>query len=182
VPFIATVAPEPGDTRYSMLHYAGHLTDDPRKLQVAVSFMWLPERQFNPHCPSSNQLPPVTPLAVFDTVWYYSGFGAIPQGQFDPYVMAQSLTNSDGSGFIAENIFAFLPNNLDDQQAEISYVVDMMEVISKFAGVGKKVPFELWLHLSTAADLNRLGCNANETYIPRPLVEVNRMLKFLESL
>jgi len=180
----------PGDCvflPYSMLHYAGHLTDDPTKLQVAVSFMWLPTTTFNrENCKVSSSMKTV-PLAVFDTVWYYSGHGAIPQGHYDPRQLEDALLRNH-QGWSPQNILGFLPPRNGNDGME--YVLATMKNLSVIVNSCRKrfiddqvcpVPVDLWLHLSTAADLNQLGCNANLTYIPRPLSEMNRMLEFLDQ-
>jgi hypothetical protein len=166
----------PGDCiflPYSMLHYAGHITNDTSKLQVAVSYMWLPGTRFNPDCPSNVHN---IPLAVFDTVWYYSGYGAIPQGQYDPLKLAFDLLY-ESSSFRPQSILEYLPSYASANHPGIAYVLETLEAIAILVRNGKQVPLDLWLHLSTAADMNRLGCNENVTYIDRPFSEINRMLE-----
>ena len=184
-----TVTQYPGDCvflPYSMLHYAGHLTDDPSKLQVAVSFMWLPNTSRNSECKLSSSIKSV-PLAVFDTVWYYSGKGAIPQGQIDPRMIEEAVLRNS-RGWSPVTILGFLPAS---EKEGMGYVFEVMKNLSVIVGGCRKrgvpdqvcpVPLELWLHLSTAVDMNQLGCNGgNITYIPRPLEEMNRMLSFLNQ-
>merc|ERR1719157_298963 len=56
--------------------------------------MWLPQSHYDKDaCALAPNVP--IPLAAFDTLWYYSGRGVIPQGYPDPYdevvrVMQQS--------------------------------------------------------------------------------------------
>jgi len=172
------VTQNPGDCvflPYSMLHFAGHITDDPNKLQVAVSYMWLPEIRFH-EAASCSGYPPSLPLAVFDTVWYYSGFGAIPQGQYDPEVIRYVLMED---GWKPEKILGFLPENIRSGDIGMEYVLETIEKIGTIVRSNKSPPLELWLHLSTAADMNRLGCNRDLKYVARDLVEVNKMLTYL---
>ena len=127
------------------------------------------------------------PLALFDTVWYYSGYGAIPQGHHDPRGIENAVLRGP-QGWSPAMILPFLPEKRSGE--DLSYVLDTMHSLAKIVDKCRQrgtrdqechVPADIWLHLSTAVDLNRLGCNSNLTYIPRPLKELNRMLKFFDQ-
>ena len=174
----------PGDCvflPYSMLHFAGHAVDaDDDFLQVAVSYMWLPDVKFDAEaCPDNSVLPnKPLPLAVFDTMWYYSGYGTIPQGLHDPRMIAESLIDYETGGIRPNGILGFLPQEARSDHPGFPEVVKWMQVIEKLVNNNITVPTDVWLQLSAAADLNALGANPNTTYITRPLEEINRMLEF----
>ena len=175
----------PGDCvflPFSMLHYAGHLvTDD--TLQVAVSYMWLPGVAFKPDCQVPEPLTTV-PLATFDTVWYYSGFGAIPQGHHDPRRLQQHLVVTDENGQQTCSMVAvagFLPPGTRSTDKGLEDVLWYVQLIARMVEKNLEVPLDVWLQLSTAVDMNSLGCNGGMRYIPRPLEEMNRMLTHLMS-
>ena len=172
------VTQNPGDCiflPYSMLHYAAHLAEAD-SLQVAVSYMWLPETAFTP-CP----VPPLSlPLAVFDTVWYFSGFGSVPQGNQDPRAIERAiLDHSNNSSFNAEGILSFMaPGGSETGIQEIILLLKTAEILFRR---NVSIPLDLWLQLSAAADLNSLGCNEGTSYHPRPLEEIDRMFAYLEN-
>jgi hypothetical protein len=177
----------PGDCifiPYSMLHYAGHLVEDDT-LQVAVSFMWLPETTYNErNCPKEFSKSGI-PLAVFDTVWYYSGFGAVPQGHHNPRHLAEAITPRSNNNTVLFNRLAvvrFLSPGTRSTDPGFEYVLSCLKLVEECVKHGVDVPLDLWLELSTAVDMNGLGCNRNQTYIPRPLEELNRMFAFLQHL
>ena len=171
----------PGDCvflPYSMLHYAGHLTADPSTLQVAVSFMWLPEVEFS-NLDFCDAITPPLPLAVFDTVWYYSGYGAIPQGHHDPRNLKRVIIKPDGK-FNPAGVLSFLAPGVKTGDEGFSDILTVMELIRDLVKAKVEVPLDVWLQLSTAVDMNGLGCNRGMEYIPRPFEEMNRMLAYLE--
>jgi len=66
---------------YSMLHYVNKTQPG---YSVSVSYMWLPTSHYDEEaCTAAPNVP--IPLSAFDTLWYYSGKGVIPQGYPDPY-------------------------------------------------------------------------------------------------
>lgn len=172
----------PGDCvflPYSMLHYAGHLVEDDT-LQVAISYMWLPETKFNEkHCPQNP--PSGIPLAVFDTVWYYSGFGAVPQGNHNPRHLERAIAPESGV-FKKLAIVGFLPPGTKGTDEGFDMVLLYLRIVEELVKRKVEVPLDLWLQLSAAADMNGLTCNQNKTYIPRPFEEINKMFLFLEKL
>jgi hypothetical protein len=174
----------PGDcvfVPFSMLHYAGHLVTD-NTLQVAISYMWLPETDFNYNCRIVEKKS--LPLAVFDTVWFYSGFGAIPQGHHNPRHLADAITPPQTDGSRKFNVFgalSFLPPDASSDDVGLAEVVGLLGVIKDTVNNNVSVPLDVWLQLSTAIDLNGLGCNWNQSYIPRPSGEVRKMFEYLES-
>jgi hypothetical protein len=175
---VEIVTQYPGDCvflPYSMLHFAGHAGEDD-VLQVAVSYMWLPEIFLNEQCALSDR--PALPLAVFDTVWYYSGQGVIPQGLQDPRIIEAELTRN---GWNPKGIFNFLPEDAKADNPALAYVLKIMTAVEPIVQRAQPVPLALWLHLSSAADLGSLPCNRDREYIVRPLVEMDRMLRFLSK-
>jgi hypothetical protein len=174
----------PGDCvflPYSILHYAGHLvTDD--TLQVAVSFMWLPGTQFNEKCDIGSKKS--IPLAVFDTVWYYSGLGAVPQGNHNPRQLAEAITPigaDDKRSMNMMGVLSFLPPGTRSTDKGLVDVVRLLELVETLIEKNVSAPLDLWLQLAAAIDLNGLGCNEGERYISRPLEEMNTMFSFLEN-
>jgi hypothetical protein len=179
-----TLTQYPGDCvflPYSMLHYAGHLvTDD--TLQVAVSYMWLPGTDFDHSCES--RLPPAltsVPLAVFDTVWYYSGLGSVPQGNHDPRRLAAAIVVEEEGRrkCLVTAVAGFLPPGTKSTDKGLEQVLAYMRIISRLVERNVEVPLDVWLQLAAAVDLNSLGCNENQRYIPRPLSEMNLMFRWL---
>jgi len=75
---------EPGDCifiPYAMLHQVEKLDEG---LQVAVSWMFLPETVYDEEACAAAPIEEDLPLAVMDTLYMYSGKGLIPQGYKDP--------------------------------------------------------------------------------------------------
>ena len=172
----------PGDCvflPYSMLHYALH-PGASSDLQVAVSYMWLPETKFDDQCSPPSSLP--LPLATFDTVWYYSGWGAIPQGNHDPRRLEEELViESVGGGAEIDYLalLSFLPRGVKQTDPGFPEVVEWLSLIESMLMRKMKVPLDAWLYLSSAADMNSIGCNEDQQYEPRPMVEMNRMIAYL---
>ena len=174
-----TVTQYPGDCvflPYSMLHYAEHFGED--VLQVAVSYMWLPEVQFNPACLETSR---TIPLAVFDHVWYFGGNGVVPQGLYDPRILEKAfLMEIEGRvRFSVERIFEFLPTEFSKNDQGLEEVVRVVNLITRMLDRGLAIPQDVWLQLSSAVDLNAIECNTNEVYIPREMEEMDRMISFL---
>ena len=75
---------EPGDCifiPYAMLHQVQKLDDG---MQVAASWMFLPETIYEEEVCQEAPLNEDLPLAAMDTLFMYSGKGLIPQGYQDP--------------------------------------------------------------------------------------------------
>jgi len=66
---------------YAMLHQVEKLDDG---LQVAVSWMFLPETVYDEEACTTAPIEEDLPLAVMDTLYMYLGTGLIPQGYKDP--------------------------------------------------------------------------------------------------
>jgi len=82
---------EPGDCiliPYAMLHQVEKLDAG---LQVAVSWMFLPETIFDEAACAQAPLQEDLPLAAMDTLYMYTGRGLIPQGYMDPLNFVQQL-------------------------------------------------------------------------------------------
>jgi hypothetical protein len=183
------VTQNPGDCiflPYSMLHFAGHAAGEEKianydELHVAVSYMWMPETDFDPsscHDILLHAVFPPLPLAVFDTVWYFSGNGSVPQGNQDPKIIAKAVLGDDGT-FNAIGIAGFLPRNVDTASEGFLEVLKILKYVEILHSRNISIPLDLWLELSAAADMNSLGCNEGHTYVVRPLEEMNRMLSFM---
>jgi len=76
---------------YAMLHQVEKLDDG---LQVAVSWMFLPETIYDEEACRAAPLEEDLPLAAMDTLYMYTGKGIIPQGYGDPLQFVQSLSHA----------------------------------------------------------------------------------------
>jgi len=74
---------------YAMLHQVQKLDDG---LQVAVSWMFLPETIYDEKACRSAPLDEDLPLAAMDTLYMYTGKGIIPQGYKDPLYFVQHIS------------------------------------------------------------------------------------------
>jgi hypothetical protein len=161
-----------------MLHYAGHLTEiNEKTLQVAVSYMWLPESQFFESCQQYSLGKPPLPLAVFDTVWFYSGFGSVPQGNHDPRIIAEAILGEGRFNQFA--VLPFLPRGAGE--SELKNIIEYLRIAQVLFSNNVSVPLDLWLELAAAIDMNSLGCNEGTSYLARPLEEMNRMLEYMRN-
>merc|ERR1712060_817333 len=73
---------------YAMLHQVQKLDDG---LQVAASWMFLPETIYDEKVCKEAPLHEDLPLAAMDTLYMYSGKGLIPQGYGDPLFFVRGL-------------------------------------------------------------------------------------------
>lgn len=74
---------------YAMLHQVQKLDDG---MQVAASWMFLPESIYEEEVCKEAPLQEDLPLAAMDTLFMYSGRGLIPQGYQDPLNFVNKLT------------------------------------------------------------------------------------------
>merc|ERR1719203_2251755 len=82
---------EPGDCifiPYAMLH---QVTSVDKGLQIASSWMFLPETVYDEKACSEAPLEEDLPLAAMDTLYVYTGSGIIPQGYNDPINLVRQL-------------------------------------------------------------------------------------------
>merc|ERR1712224_272780 len=66
---------------YSMMHFVNKTQPG---FSIGFSYMWLPTSHYDPDACQQAPTVPI-PLAAFDTLWYFSGKGVVPQGYPDPY-------------------------------------------------------------------------------------------------
>ena len=78
-------------------------------------------------------------------------------------------------------VAGFLPPGTRSTDKGLEDVLWYVQLIARMVEKNLEVPLDVWLQLSTAVDMNSLGCNGGMRYIPRPLEEMNRMLTHLMS-
>mmetsp|Transcript_49727 Transcript_49727/g.118534 ORF Transcript_49727/g.118534 Transcript_49727/m.118534 type:complete len:585 (+) Transcript_49727:99-1853(+) len=174
---------EPGDCvfiPYAMLHQVQKLDDG---LQVAASWMFLPETLYDEEACAEAPLSEDLPLAAMDTLYMYSGRGLIPQGYMDPlghvhrtrelmkkakeeYLSLNTFTRSVTSG---DAILKTAKNKKEKIQALYDQILSYAPDPAK--GLGrkdlKKVPLRIWAKAAAEGDdEGPLPCDHGQEYEP----------------
>jgi len=183
---------------YSMLHYVNKTNPG---LQVAMSYMWVPQEQYDHEAceavPLAAKGEAHVPMAAFDVLYYYNGSGIIPQGYPDPQyeVLTQIEENIDGArngGYLTKEL---LQQWVDSGHSSNKHLVD--EHWEALIGYAKKdpstglhqsemrwpnVPLDLWTKLAAEFDPEGgLPCDQGQRYNMRPTHEWGKMDKVLDD-
>lgn len=172
---------EPGDCifiPYAMLHQVEKLDED---LQVAVSWMFLPETVYDERACSAAPLAEDLPLAVMDTLYMYTGRGIIPQGYVDPLNFVRQLEGAmkrKGARHLSLDIFTAEVSNGDailrtipGRQKRVQKIYNLLTSHAADPSKGlspdelRKVPLRLWCKPAAEGDSEGpLPCDRGEEY------------------
>lgn len=173
---------EPGDcllVPYAMLHQVEKLGDD---LQVAASWMFLPETIYEEEDCAEAPLEEDLPLAVMDTLYAYAGKGIIPQGYPDPLDFVKGLVRrmdrKKEKVLTLETLAAAVSQGdsvlatVKDKQRRIKSLFDLLTSYAADPAVGlsideliSSVPLRVWCKPAAEGDEEGpLPCDHGEEY------------------
>jgi len=181
---------------YSMVHWVNKTSPG---FQVAVSYMWLPNEEFDAEACEKAPVHANVPLAAFDILWYFSGRGVIPQGYPDPdYEMLRDIKRimmeNRQTHFTLEVLQTWLNHGDSPLRHDLAEQKTFFKRLSSFAKDAKKglhisemrwpqVPLDEWLKLATEGDPEgMLPCDIGYKYDPRPPGEWAKMRATLAAL
>jgi len=150
---------------YAMLHQVQKLD---LGLQVAASWMFLPETIYEEDVCQEAPLDDDLPLAAMDTLYMYTGKGLIPQGYMDPLNFVQGVQQAmqqANSKYMTLKIFAERVSQGaatlargKDRKKKIKSIYEMLTKYAKDPKKGLtreeiwKVPFRLWVKPAAEGD------------------------------
>lgn len=161
---------------YAMLHQVEKFDEG---LQVAASWMFLPETIYDEKACSQAPLTEDLPLAVMDTLFMYTGKGIIPQGYNDPLYFVRGLEEGMRKRRLRHLTESFLAEELSKDDAILATVPDrkrriqaMHRLLSSYAedpakGLAvrelSRVPLRVWCKPAAEGD-GPLPCDVGEEY------------------
>eukprot|EP00746_Dinoflagellata_sp_MGD_P006614 gnl/MRDRNA2_/MRDRNA2_112985_c0_seq1.p1 gnl/MRDRNA2_/MRDRNA2_112985_c0~~gnl/MRDRNA2_/MRDRNA2_112985_c0_seq1.p1 ORF type:complete len:601 (-),score=96.05 gnl/MRDRNA2_/MRDRNA2_112985_c0_seq1:224-1969(-) len=177
---------------YSMLHWVNKID---LGMQIAVSYMWLPQEMFDEKACQESPFPAKLPLAAWDILWYFNGTGVIPQGYPDPLEIVrqfQDIMDDNQLPYLTPNVMnAWLESGSSPLKRKPERKLWYWKQFSKYADdpkkglrsnemlwkeAGGKVPLSLWLMFCAEGDPEgMLPCDKGKTYVPRSADEEDRM-------
>lgn len=180
---------------YAILHQVEKLDTD---LQVAVSWMFLPETMYDEGVCQDAPLDEDLPLAAMDTLYLYNGKGIIPQGYGDPKFFRDSVKREMKSAKEKHLSIKTLKNavtrgdsslkTVKDKKARIQKIYD---VITEWAddpekGLRRdeldKVPLRVWCKPAAEGDTDGpLPCDQGEEYLFCDNEEFTRMENYVQG-
>mmetsp|Transcript_16116 Transcript_16116/g.36126 ORF Transcript_16116/g.36126 Transcript_16116/m.36126 type:complete len:591 (+) Transcript_16116:69-1841(+) len=180
---------------YAMLHQVTKMDEG---LQVAASWMFLPESLYDEEVCAEAPLDDDLPLAAMDTLYMYTGKGLIPQGYMDPllfvrklehfmrsnkekYLSVKTLTRAVTTG---GSILRQHPQRKDKIKALYDLVVAYAKNPSK--GLGYKellsVPLRIWAKAAAEGDdEGPLPCDRGQEYEPCSDEEFRKIKNYVDS-
>lgn len=187
---------EPGDCifiPYAMLHQVEKIGDD---LQVAASWMFLPESIYDEEACASAPLNEDLPLAAMDTLYAYNGSGVIPQGYGDPYYFSRRVMaehRQSGSTHLTLKTFSnIVSRGSAILRGKKGRIKKLFEFISSYAEDPKKglrtdeirkVPLRVWCKPAAEGDEEGpLPCDVGEEYHVLTEAELNKMREHIEGV
>lgn len=189
---------EPGDCifiPYAMLHQVEKLDDG---LQMAASWMFLPETVYSEEDCAEAPLDRDLPLAAMDTLYMYSGKGIIPQGYVDPLSFVRQLRGemkSRREKHLSLKTFTRMVTQGDailrtvpDRKTKIQKLYDMITAYAKSPKKGlmptelNKVPLRIWAKPASEGDNEGpLPCDHGEEYHIRDDAEFLKMKEYVDK-
>lgn len=180
---------------YAMLHQVQKLDAG---LQVAASWMFLPETIYDEEVCSAAPLAEDLPLAAMDTLYMYTGKGLIPQGYGDPLHFVnkvQQFMNQVGETHLSLKTFTAsvsqgdaILRNLPGRKKKIK---KLFKHLSSYASDPKKglaeaelskVPLRVWAKPAAEGDNEGpLPCDHGEEYHPCDDTEFAKIEAYLEE-
>jgi len=182
---------------YAMLHQVEKLGDD---MQVAASWMFLPETIYSEKDCETAPLQEDLPLATMDTLYAYSGSGIIPQGYPDPLDFVrnlQHLMRHKGESVLTLKTFKEAVTNgeavlasVKDRKKRIKAIFKMINSYAKDPSVGLRadelvdsVPLRVWCKPAAEGDEEGpLPCDHGEEYHVLDDQELGKMRDHIEKL
>mmetsp|Transcript_3807 Transcript_3807/g.8888 ORF Transcript_3807/g.8888 Transcript_3807/m.8888 type:complete len:560 (+) Transcript_3807:632-2311(+) len=163
---------------YAMLHQVEKIDKD---LQVAVSWMFLPETVYNEEDCADAPLDEDLPLAAMDTLYMYTGKGLIPQGYADPLNFLNEVDQvmvGNKAKHLSLQLFTEIVSQEDailasgkGRKARIRKIYEMLNKYASqpYAGLTReelhKVPLRLWCKPAAEGDKEGpLPCDRGEEY------------------
>lgn len=180
---------------YAILHQVEKEDDG---LQVAVSWMFLPETIYDEEACKEAPLHEDLPLAAMDTLYMYSGRGLIPQGYNDPLNFVMSLEHlmvDQKAKYLTLDLFtAALTEGASSLAREASgpaRIKAMFELVTTYAkepsrGLRRKelrkVPLRIWAKPAAEGDHEGpLACDVGQEYFFCENEEFQRMEKAIQE-
>jgi hypothetical protein len=150
---------------YAMLHQVEKLDD---ALQVAVSWMFLPETIYDEEVCAEAPLDEDLPLAAMDTLYMYTGRGIIPQGYVDPLnfvnQVKQTMRNR-GKEYLTQRMFEELVTQgeailatVKDRKKRIKQIWKLLQSYMREPSKGlhkselRNVPLRVWCKPAAEGD------------------------------
>jgi len=178
---------------YAMLHQVEKIGLD---LQVAASWMFLPESIYDEEACASAPLHEDLPLAAMDTLYAYNGSGLIPQGYGDPLFFAKRLFDEhkqSGAKHLQLKLFSKIVSEggaiLRGKKDRIKKLFDF---ISSYAEDPKKglrgdeilkVPLRIWCKPASEGDQEGpLPCDVGQEYHVLTDAELKEQKDHIEAL
>jgi len=181
---------------YAYLHQVEKLGDD---MQVAASWMFLPETIYDEEDCKDAPLEEDLPLAAMDTLYAYSGKGIIPQGYPDPLNFVRGLIDfmkQNGVQVLTPKVLKQAVSRGDsvlsrvkNKKARIQQLFDLLTSYAKDPSKGllrqellTSVPLRVWCKPAAEGDEEGpLPCDVGEEYHIINNTETGKMIKFIES-
>jgi len=174
---------------YAMLHQVEKLDD---ALQVAASWMFLPETIYDEEVCAQAPLDEDLPLAAMDTLYMYTGHGIIPQGYVDPLGFLNQVRHRvrhRGKEYLTQKIFEEAVTQGDailatvrDRKKRITKIWKLLKSYAKepFKGLHlsefRNVPLRVWCKPAAEGDEEGpLPCDHGHEYFFCNDTEYERM-------
>lgn len=180
---------------YAMLHQVQKLDDG---MQVAASWMFLPETIYEEDVCQQAPLKEDLPLAAMDTLFMYTGKGLIPQGYQDPLNFVRkvrSYMQRQGEDYLTLKTFASAVSDghsiLRTLPGRKKKIKDLFKRLTSYAANPKKgltkkelrkVPLRLWAKPAAEGDdEGPLPCDHGQEYQECSDEEFEKMTSFVQS-
>jgi len=190
---------EPGDCifiPYAMLHQVEKLDEG---LQLAASWMFLPETMYDEQGCRDAPLHEDLPLAAMDTLFMYKGKGIIPQGYDDPLNFVgriRSMMRKRKSKYLTVKLLraALLQGSsamkrFKDRESRIRKIHKDLSQYAADPSRGltvkelNRVPLRVWAKPAAEGDSEGpLDCDVGEEYFPLDDSEFAKMTAFVDRV
>jgi len=180
---------------YAMLHQVEKLDDG---MQVAASWMFLPETIYDEEVCAKAPLDEDLPLAVMDTLYMYTGKGIIPQGYGDPrhYVnklrgemrsrQEQHLKLKTFASTVSQGMATLA--TVRDRKAKIKKLFKLITSYAEDPSKGltekdlRRVPLRIWCKPAAEGDdEGPLPCDVGEEYLLCNDTEFRKMDDYVQQ-
>mmetsp|Transcript_42539 Transcript_42539/g.95665 ORF Transcript_42539/g.95665 Transcript_42539/m.95665 type:complete len:232 (-) Transcript_42539:6-701(-) len=190
---------EPGDCifiPYAMLHQVEKVDEG---LQLAASWMFLPETMYDEEVCRDAPLHEDLPLAAMDTLFMYAGKGVIPQGYDDPLNFmsnVRAMMRKRKSKYLTVKLLtaALVQGNsamkrFKDKHKRIRQIHKDLSAYAADPGLGltaqelQRVPLRLWAKPAAEGDSEGpLDCDIGQEYFPCDDAEFSKMTAFVDRV
>jgi len=182
---------------YAMLHQATKLGDDD-ELQVAASWMFLPETIYEEDVCAGAPLDEDLPLAAMDTLYMYTGKGIIPQGYADPLNFiekVEAFMRKRGETHLSLKTFTesvtqgdAVLSRIRGKNKKIKAIYDMLSAYAQVPQEGlrrdelRSVPLRLWCKPAAEGDdEGPLPCDHGQEYMLCDDKEFAKMSSYIQK-